>query len=318
VDSLLQDDIYSDQYDFDTIDDEEAQRAPIAESPVHIIESPPLDLICPPTPEVEGGQKEDDVDEGQETTPPKAVKRKKMKVFFVVILSGFSNTTFTAGEAEKLRDALMLATKDLGTLSVVEYSSLSINTNLYPATPALSSGAKYDVQVKITSITDFIIPSQRRRLLASSIKIQAEAEFDEEDESVASDLAQILTDSPSSVFPTSEFGTVDVPEVGVVEVVDTTSILLPISFGILGGLAVCGLGWLAFRRRNLGRGHHSQPSKMDSISSHPFQNMEHPSGMRTQSQTSLLPSISSKNYYTDREHNHTPGMLVNNLGAGFM
>ena len=113
---MLQDDIYSDQSDFDTIDYEEDQRAPIAESPVHIIESPPLDLICPPTPEVEGGQKEeDDVDEGQETTPPKAVKRKKMKVLFVVIFSGFSNTTFTAEEAEKLKDALMLATKDLGT-----------------------------------------------------------------------------------------------------------------------------------------------------------------------------------------------------------
>ena len=181
----------------------------------------------------------------------------------------------------------------------------------------LSLGAKYDVQVKITSITDFIIPSQRRRLLGSSIKIQAEAEFDEADESVASDLAQVLTDSPSSVFPSSEFGTVDVPEVGVVEVVDTTGILLPISFGILGGLAVCGLGWVAFRKYT-GRGQHSQPSKMGSISSHPFQNMEHQSSMRTQSQTSLLPSISSKNYYTEREHSHTPGMLVNNLGAGFM
>lgn len=117
--SVPQDDIYSDQTDFDTIDEEDPQRAPIAESPVQIIESPPLDLICPPTPEVEGGQKEEEnVDEGEENRPPKAVKRKKMRVIFVVILSGFSNTTFNAEEAEKLKNALMLATKDLGTFVV--------------------------------------------------------------------------------------------------------------------------------------------------------------------------------------------------------
>lgn len=154
---------------------------------------------------------------------------------------------------------------------------------------------------------------------AGGIKLEAEANFAGDDEVIAREFTHLLSDSPSTIFPSSEFGQVDVPEFDIVRVTDS-SILLPVCFGILGGLVICGLLVLRlFRNKKKQNAQH--PTQRDSISAGHGDDGSLPWGEghnRSFSRKNLLGPVSSKEYSSPYDEKNKGGILVNNIGASFM
>lgn len=154
---------------------------------------------------------------------------------------------------------------------------------------------------------------------AGGIKLEAEANFGEEDELIAEEFVQLLSESPSTIFPSSEFGQVDVPEFEIVRLSDS-SILLPVCFGILGGLMLCALVALVLLRSQT-RKSPQHPPKRDIISSVHSDEGSLPWGEahnQSFSRKNLLGPVSSKEYSSPYDEKNKGGILVNNLGATFM
>ena len=260
-----------------------------AGSPPTIVSSPPLDIICAPTPEPDenGG-----VNVPETETP--AIS-KEIKVYFVIIFSGYTNETFDEASQSKLVEALRNAT--------------------------LGLGAK-NIQISIKSIEDMGISRKRRRrntlalnTLSTGVKVQAEANFDQQDEDIAVRMMQILTDSPSSIFPLEDFGEVNVPQIEIVKN-QATTVVLPIVLGVLGGLLVCMIVTLLFIRASR-KGYQRDASDRTRSKFHPYEEQDTRSESMSRPQISLLQSISSKDYSSSQDH-VKPGVVINNIGAGFL
>lgn len=260
--------------------------------------SPPLDLICDPSPEF-GQDGWDDVDGENKGDTGDNIEpnERKIKVYFVVIFSGYSNESFNQESQSKLVQALKNATKTLG--------------------------AKQDLEITINSIEYFDTLNQRRRLSsissASGVKVLAEANFGQQDEDVAADIVRILNDSPSTIFPVQEFGEVHVSQVNLIGN-KTTSIVLPVVFGVLGGVVFCSV--IAFilikkskkgYKRGLDEMRDASIPKGAAISHRKHMNR----GNDDQPRAALIQSISSKDY-SSAYNVERPDVVINNLGARFL
>lgn len=279
-DLFIQDDVY----DNGELDD--------AGSPPTIVSSPPLDIICAPAPAPEphenGG-----VNVPETETPATS---KEIKVYFVIIFSGYTNETFDQASQSKLVEALRNAT--------------------------LGLGAK-NIQISIKSIEDVGISRKKRRrstfalnTLSTGVKVQAEANFDQQDEDIAIRMMQILTDSPSSIFPLEEFGEVNVRQIEMVKN-QATTVVLPIVLGVLGGLLLCMIVTFLFIRASR-KGYQRDASDRSRSKFHPYEDQDTRSGSVSRPQISLLQSISSKDYSSSQDVHVKPGVVINNIGAGFL
>lgn len=222
----------------------------------------------------------------------------QIRVYFVIIFSGYTNETFDEAQQSKLIDTLRNAT--------------------------ISLGATSNLTISIKSIEDIGISKKRRRRdllsilpVSSGVKVQGEAKFAQQDESIAVQMIQILTDSPSTIFPLEEFGEVDVPQIEIVQDT-TTAIVLPIVLGVLGGLVLCMIAAFVFIK-NSKTGYERDTSDQGHSAFHPFSEKEY--GERSESmirhQASLLQSISSRDY-SSSQIGEKPGVVINNIGAGFL
>jgi len=262
-------------------------------APPTIISSPPLDLICsPPEQERDEGPSAPTDDEPQ-------VSPDQIRVYFVIIFSGYTNETFDEAKQSKLVDTLRNATIGLGATS--------------------------NLTISIRSIEDIGISKKRRRRnllsimpLSTGVKVQGEANFAQQDENVAVEMMQILTDAPSTIFPMEEFGEVNVPQIEIVQD-KTTTIILPIVLGVLGGLVLCILVAFLFVKNNK-NGYKRDMSDQGHSTFHPFSDKEceQRSESMVRHQASLLQSISSRDYSSSAHIDEKPGVVINNIGAGFL
>ncbi|KAI8108938.1 hypothetical protein M9435_005355 [Picochlorum sp. BPE23] len=289
---------------------------PFAESsspPATFIASPPLELLCPPSPAVEDSFNDGEIEEDHAGNSPDAIpvpeqdqddapiadeptRKSRVRVYFILIFPGLSQSTF---DQSKVISAVQNATKILG--------------------------AQFELEIKIHSVLNLsdgrrkLRSSQTQLMSAGGIKLEAEANFGGEDEAVAEDFVQILSESPSTIFPSSEFGQVDVPEFEIVRLSDS-SILLPVCFGILGGLMLCALIVLILLRSQRRKPAH-RPTKKDDVSSMHSDEGSLPWGEghnQSFSRKNLLGPVSSKEYSSPYDEKNKGGILVNNLGANFM
>lgn len=311
---------------------------PFAESsspPASFIASPPLELLCPPSPDVEDSFNDGEIEEDHAGNSPDAIpvpeqdhddapiadeptRKSRVRVYFILIFPGLSQSTF---DQSKVISAVQNATKILGTFLFYMMMSVSmLFTVLW-----LHAGAQLELEIKIHSVLNLsdgrrkLRSSQTQLMSAGGIKLEAEANFGGEDEAVAEDFVQLLSESPSTIFPSSEFGQVDVPEFEIVRLSDS-SILLPVCFGILGGLMLCALIALILLRSQRRKPAHRSTKKDDVSSMHsdegslPWDEGHNQSFSRK----NLLGPVSSKEYSSPYDEKNKGGILVNNLGAKFM
>jgi hypothetical protein len=213
----------------------------------------------------------------------------------MIIFSGYTNETFDETSQLKLIDALQNATQSLGATS--------------------------NLTISIKSIEDIGISKRKRKILSVSplsagVKVQGEANFAQEDESIAMEMIQLLTDSPSKVFPLEEFGEVTVPQIEIVQD-DTASIVLPIILGVVGGLVLCVIVAFLFVKTTR---NDFQRDSSDQVHAkfHPFTENQNRSESMTRHHTSLLQSISSRDYSSSSQACEKPGVVINNIGANFL
>lgn len=258
-----------------------------------MVSSPPLDIICAPSPEFDTDADEDDGQDDVHSTTG------QIRVYFVIIFSGYTNETFDEASQSKLVEALRNATKDLG--------------------------ARSHLDVTIKSIEN-LTTSKRRRVMSiidpmsTGVRIHAEANFDTQDEDIAIQMMQLLTDSPSTVFPFQDFGEVDIPQIEIVND-DKATIFLPIILGILGGLVFCTIAAMIIIKTSKASYQRDGPETIQSN----FQPYKEDTCHSTESsetmsfpQASLLQSISSREYSSSSHRHDKPGVVINNIGAGFL
>lgn len=243
---------------------------PADEDSNNYISSPPLQDICSPS------QKE----ANRGSTQSQLAKSRRIRVHFIIIFRTLTNTGFDHDEQTRLIDAIHNA--------------------------STAMGAQHEFQVVIHAVDSINMRrNMRRNLQSAGFKVTGEADFAGEDEMVASEILQLLTDAPSTIFPATEFGNVEVPE-ATMTLVDNESNIILITCSVLGAImCMCLLIFLYLRRvywspnRTVTSAGFIQPSDYK---------------CRTVSQASLLNSISSKNY-GDKEHD-TVIRQFNNLGYG--
>ena len=150
-----------------------------------------------------------------------------------------------------------------------------------------------------------------------SVKVSGEADFAGEDEMVASEIVQLLSDAPSAIFPQEEFGSVRTAEVTMTEVSGTSSWVLPVA-GTLGGLACLGASvslCVYMRRANRASMKKYTPNLHEEgfipVDDAKLRAM---STMSNVSQVSLLSSMSSRNYGDIAAPAATREKQWNNLG----
>jgi hypothetical protein len=233
-------------------DDDDASEAYSAA----VVSAPSLQDICSPS------------SESAKAFAKKKTKQ-RIKVIFVVILPGSANVTSSAGFDEaRLISAMQKAGQAMG--------------------------AQHAFEIKVSSIEFLGTQANKRRALLQaaiiqSIKVTGEADFAGEDEMVASEIVQLLTDTPSTIFPEADFGEVQALEATMSEIQELGWVL-PVA-GAVGGIICIGAVlslyfWLDRQKRcpqDVGDPHEGFIPSSDYK-------------LRTMSQTNLLPSISSKNY----------------------
>lgn len=249
----------------DVVSDENHGQSP-APGRVSVIDAPPRAETCPPT----GPNSKATVKKGN---------KQRIKVFFVVLLPSFANETVSqAFDEARLVGALKNASR--------------------------ARGAQHDFEVTVSSVEYISMRRRARRRslsqspepLAINVKVTGEADFAGEDEMVASEIVQLLSDAPSTIFPESEFGSVQVPEATLTEVSES-SWLLPVA-GTLGGLA-CLVGLLStyiYRGRGLSISRKKHTPELHEEGFIPTDEAKLRSMASNISQQSLLSSISSKVY----------------------
>lgn len=236
---------------------------------LRVISAPPeANTMCPPDGETS-------------SAAVKKEKSKRVKVLFVVILPSVANETVAqAFDEAKLVGALQKASR--------------------------ARGARHDFDINVRSIEYISMRRQMRRrsLLQSpqlpglNVKVTGEANFSGEDEMVASELAQLLTDAPSTIFPQEEFGSVQVPEATISEM-PGTSWVLPVA-GAVGGiasLASCASLFIYLRGGNLSSRKKLTPDLQDEgFIPMDESKLRAMATMSNVSQVSLLSSVSSRSY----------------------
>jgi hypothetical protein len=235
---------------------------------LRIISAPPQAGMCPP-----GGEKS--------KATVKKTNNKRIKVIFIIILPSFANETVAQPFDEaKLVGALQKASRARGAMRDFDITVSSI---------------EYVSMRKLMRLRSLLQSTQSSGL---SVKVSGEAEFSSEDEMVASELAQLLTDAPSTIFPREEFGSVQVPEATMTEV-GGTSWVLPVA-GALGGLACLGASGSIFIYRR-GGNVPSKKKQTPDFQDEGFIPVDDPklramATMSNVSHASLLSSVSSCNY----------------------
>lgn len=135
----------------------------------------------------------------------KQTKKQRIKVAFVVVLP--ANNTVTPSVSLNAAEA---------------FDKTHLVAALRRASRAM--GAQHDFDVKVNAVEYIQTQSTKRRRklhqalpTSPAIRVTGEADFAGQDEMVASEILQLLTDAPETIFPESEFGTVSVPDATLTE-----------------------------------------------------------------------------------------------------
>ena len=135
----------------------------------------------------------------------KQTKKQRIKVVFVVVLP--TNNTVAPSVSPNAAEA---------------FDKTHLVAALRRASRAM--GAQHDFDVKVNAVEYIQTQSTKRRRklhqappTSPAIRVTGEAEFAGQDEMVASEILQLLTDAPETIFPESEFGPVSVPDATLTE-----------------------------------------------------------------------------------------------------
>lgn len=256
----------------------------------NVVVAPSPDALCPTT-------------SGAKAAVNKATRRQRIKIIFMVVLPAANTTkpeTFDATEA-RLVSALERASRAMG---AQHHFGIKVNT------------------IEYIQGTESRRKAFSRRLYSESpstpastfqIRITGEADFAGEDEMVASEIHQLLTDAPTSIFPESEFGIVHVPDAILTETELPAEWIVPLAatLGALAALTIaCILVFIASKRPSMP----SADINMDMYDGFIPPDLKALSGRGSQGPLlapSLLPQPSSKEYTAP---NQPKTKEYNNLG----